>query len=122
VDVSGSIVVSSADGVIATGNFGFEHSFGSNYQLWGSAGQLTVERAFTPPAWYVPTLRIVSQDRVEELSLPAEHQFSASAGAFAAAVDAARSHGKDPDHENWAATAIRTAELVEQIGEVATRI
>ncbi|MGC5010641.1 Gfo/Idh/MocA family protein [Streptosporangium sp. DT93] len=122
VDVSGSAVAASADGVIATVNFGFEHAFGSSYQLWGSSGQLTVERAFTPPAWFVPTLRVVSQNHVEEIALPAEHQYSASAGAFAAAVAVARQKGHDPGHRSWARTAVRTAELVEQIREIAHRV
>lgn len=122
VDVSGSFVACSADGVIATGDFGFEHGFGSRYRLWGSTGQLTVERAFTPPPWYAPVLRMVSQDLVEELTLPAEHQLSAGVSAFAAAVGAARAHGHDPHHREWAATAVRTAELVARIGEAAHRI
>ncbi|GAA4196977.1 Gfo/Idh/MocA family oxidoreductase [Streptosporangium oxazolinicum] len=122
VDVSGSFVACSPDGVIATGDFGFEHGFGSRYRLWGGTGQLTVERAFLPPSWYAPTLRVVSQDRVEELTLPAEHQFSASVGAFVAAVDAARAHGHDPGHREWSATVVRTAELVAHIDETAHRI
>nr|BFE84750.1 hypothetical protein GCM10020093_073510 [Planobispora longispora] len=122
VDVAGSFVASSPDGVIATGNFGFEHSFGSRYRLWGSGGQLTVERAFTPPPWYAPTLRIVSQDHVEEITLPAEHQLGASVTAFAGAVEAARVLGHDPHHREWSATAVRTAELVARIGETAHRI
>jgi dTDP-3,4-didehydro-2,6-dideoxy-alpha-D-glucose 3-reductase len=117
VDVSGGFVAHAPDGVIATGGFGFEHSFGSHYRLWGSTGRLTVERAFTPPPWYAPTLRIVSQDRVEEITLPAEHQLSAGVSAFAAAVDAVRARGHDPHHEEWSATAIRTSALVAHINE-----
>jgi len=122
VDLSGSFVAYSADGVIATGDFGFEHGFGSRYRLWGSTGQLTVERAFTPPPWYTPTLRIVSQDHVEELTLPAEHQFNACVSAFVAAVDAVRTHGHDPHHREWSATAVRTAELIDHIARIAHRI
>ncbi|MFC4057197.1 Gfo/Idh/MocA family protein [Planomonospora corallina] len=122
VDVAGGFVAHSADGVIATGNFGFEHGFGSRYRLWGSTGQIIVERAFTPPPWYTPTLRIVSQNHVEELTLPAEHQLNAGLTAFAGAVEAARAHGHDPHHREWAATAVRTAELTARIGEAARRI
>ncbi|WP_119728825.1 Gfo/Idh/MocA family protein [Thermomonospora amylolytica] len=119
VDVSGGFIAHAPDGVIATGGFGFEHGFGSRYRLWGSTGQLIVERAFTPPPWHAPTLRIVSQDHVEEITLPAEHQLSTGVSAFAAAVDAARVHGRDPHHEEWSATAIRTAALVARIRETA---
>ncbi|WP_019872156.1 Gfo/Idh/MocA family protein [Salinispora oceanensis] len=122
VDVAGSFVVHAADGVIATGSFGLEHGFGSRYRLWGSSGQLVVERAFTPPPGHAPTLRIESQNRVEELTLPAEHQLSAGVSAFAAAVGAARAHGRDPGHEQWAGTAAGTAALVARIREVAVRI
>lgn len=119
VDVSGSFVASSPDGVIITGDFGFEHSYGSRYRLWGTTGQLTVERAFTPPPWHSPTIRLVSQDHVEELTLPAEHQLSSSVSAFAAAAETARALGYDPQHREWAAAAIRTAELVTDIHETA---
>jgi dTDP-3,4-didehydro-2,6-dideoxy-alpha-D-glucose 3-reductase len=122
VDVSGSFLACTADGVIGTGSFGFEHTFGSRYQLWGSAGRLTVERAFTPPPGYAPTLRIVSQDRVEELTLPAEHQLRQGVSAFAEAVGEALRQGADPGHRQWAATAVRTAELTERIARIADLI
>ncbi|WP_368733000.1 Gfo/Idh/MocA family protein [Streptomyces alkaliphilus] len=122
VDVSGGFTACSPDGVIASGTFGFEHSFGSRYRLWGSTGQLTVERAFTPPPWYTPTLRIVSQDHTEELTLPAEHQLGSCVKAFADAVGVARERGHDPAHGEWSTTAVRTAELVAGIAATAHRI
>jgi dTDP-3,4-didehydro-2,6-dideoxy-alpha-D-glucose 3-reductase len=114
VDVSGSFVAHTPDGVIATGDFGFEHSFAARYRLWGSTGALTVERAFSPPPTFAQTARIVSQDHAEEITLRAEHQLSNGVSAFAAAV-----RGNDSDHERWTTKAIRTAEILASINEVA---
>ena len=121
VDVAGSFVACSPAGVIAEGTFGFGHTFGSRYELWGSTGRLTVERAFTPPPWYAPAVRIAGQDHAEELTLPAEHQLSQGVGAFVAAVGRAAG-GADPGHRDWAATAVRTAELIAAVQRVAHRI
>ncbi|WP_158840059.1 Gfo/Idh/MocA family protein [Saccharothrix deserti] len=122
VDVSGSVLLRSGSGVMATANFGFEHNYGSRYVLWGSKATLSVDRAFMPAPSAAPVLRIEEQDHAEEITLPAEHQFSNSAGAFAAAVRTAQHVGHDPDHREWAGTAVRTGELIETIAETADRV
>jgi dTDP-3,4-didehydro-2,6-dideoxy-alpha-D-glucose 3-reductase len=121
VDLAGSAVLASAAGQTATLTFGFEHSYGSRYLLWGSKARLSVDRAFTPPPAHSPLVRIDEQDHAEEIALPAEDQFAKSAAAFAAAVRQARSAGTDPGLDDWAATALRTAELVDRISESARR-
>ncbi|MGC7102892.1 Gfo/Idh/MocA family protein [Amycolatopsis lurida] len=121
VDVSGSAVLHSPAGQTAALTFGFEHSYRSHYLLWGSTGRLSVDRAFTPPHTHAPVVRVEEQDRTEETTFPAEHQFAASAAAFAAAVRHARSTGGDPGHEQWLRTAVRTAALLDRIAAVANR-
>jgi NDP-hexose-3-ketoreductase len=121
VDVAGSAVLAAGTGQTATVTFGFEHGYGSYYTLWGSAGRLSVDRAFTPPATWSPVVRIVGQDHAEERTLPAEHQFAASAAAFVAAVRTARDGGTDADHDAVARTTTHTAELLARIGEDAHR-
>ncbi|MCL2733023.1 MAG: hypothetical protein FWE15_23750, partial [Actinomycetia bacterium] len=54
--------------------------------------------------------------------LPAEDQYAGTVAAFAAAVRRARLTGSDPDHQTWARTAVRTAELVEAVQRCAQRI
>ncbi|MFH8563251.1 Gfo/Idh/MocA family protein [Streptomyces sp. NPDC017988] len=122
VDVAGSAVLAASAGQIATVGFGFVHTYGSRYTLWGSEARLTVDRAFTPPATMAPVVRIEEQNRTEELVLPAEHQFAGSVAAFAAAVRETASTGVDSGHPAWAATTVRTAELLDAIHKSAVRV
>ncbi|EDY42550.2 oxidoreductase family, NAD-binding Rossmann fold protein, partial [Streptomyces sp. SPB074] len=86
VDVAGSVLLSTASGVTAQLDFGFQHSYRSTYALWGSGGRLSVPRAFTPPREHRPVVRIEQQDRLTELTLPADHQVGNALDAFAAAA------------------------------------
>ncbi|KPC83275.1 oxidoreductase [Streptomyces sp. NRRL S-4] len=122
VDVAGSVVLASATGQIATLSFGFLHTYGSRYTLWGSDARLSVDRAFTPPPTAAPLLRIEGQNHAEEIVLPAEHQFANSVAAFAAAVRQTVAVGADRDHDSWAATTVRTAELIDAIAKSAIRV
>ncbi|MGV9884589.1 Gfo/Idh/MocA family protein [Streptomyces sp. NPDC003006] len=122
VDVAGSAVLAAASGEIATLSFGFMHAYGSRYTLWGSEARLFVDRAFTPAATAAPLVRIEEQDHAEEIVLPAEHQFAGSVAAFAAAVRKTAATGTDPGHDAWAATTVRTAELLDGIQKSAVRV
>ncbi|HEX4247712.1 MAG TPA: Gfo/Idh/MocA family oxidoreductase [Pseudonocardia sp.] len=114
VDLSGSALLTSPGGVTVCAEFGFEHSYGSRYRLWGSDAQLVVDRAFSPPPAYQPVLRIDEQDHAEEIVLPAANQFARSAAAFVAAIRRAGAGGPANDPAERAAT-LRTAQLVDHI-------
>jgi dTDP-3,4-didehydro-2,6-dideoxy-alpha-D-glucose 3-reductase len=114
VDLGGHALLLSADGVPADVTFGFEHAYGSRYSVWGSAGRLTLDRAFAPPPTWAPTLRIEEQGRAEELSLPPDHQFERSVGSFATAVLAGET-AREPDEARRCAQTVRTMELVDEI-------
>ncbi|MFD7506313.1 Gfo/Idh/MocA family protein [Streptomyces sp. NPDC059850] len=86
VDTAGAALLRTPDGVSAQLSFGLDHGYRSAYELWGSLGRITVERAFTPPADHQPRVRIERQGSVEELALPADDQVAATVRAFAAAV------------------------------------
>jgi NDP-hexose-3-ketoreductase len=117
VDVSGSALLTSPGGVMVHAMFGFVHNYGAFYQVWGSAARLTVDRPFTPPAGTAPVLRIDEQNHAEELVLPAEEQYGNGVAAFAAAICAGWADG----HATYAATAERTAEIVDRVALVAVR-
>ncbi|CAI7973523.1 dTDP-3,4-didehydro-2,6-dideoxy-alpha-D-glucose 3-reductase [Frankia sp. Hr75.2] len=86
VDVSGGVLLRRPDGVTAHLTFGMEHSYRSHYELWGSSGRVAARWAYTPPPSHPPVLRIERQDRVEELTLAPDDQFSNVIAAFAARV------------------------------------
>ncbi|ADG80063.1 Gfo/Idh/MocA family protein [Tsukamurella paurometabola] len=122
VDLAGSALLVSDDGVIANLSFGFRHAYGSRYGLWGSGARLTLDRAFTPAPEARPVIRIEEQDHIEETLLAAEHQFANAVAAFVAAVRAAESGNPAPDRPGDAASTVRTAELIEQIAQHARRV
>ncbi|MEU6996443.1 Gfo/Idh/MocA family oxidoreductase [Streptomyces sp. NPDC046465] len=86
VDLGGAALLSRSDGVSAQLTWGMEHSYRSRYALWGSSGRISAHWAYTPPPTHSPVLRIERQDRVEELTLPAEDQFGNVVRAFVARV------------------------------------
>jgi predicted dehydrogenase len=110
VDVAGSALLSTSDGVTAELSFGFEHGYHSMYALWGSRGRLSLERPFTPPDDFAPVVRIQDENGVREVSLPADHQFVNIAEAFARTVldggDFA-AHGDDILRQAALVTAVR---------------
>ncbi len=56
VETAGAALLRRADGVTAQLTFGMDHAYGSCYEVWGSRGRVTVDRAFTPPADHRPAL------------------------------------------------------------------
>lgn len=83
VDLEGAALLCTAGGVPAHLGFGFRSSYRSMYEIWGSEGRITLERAFTPPPTLNPTLRVVRQDHTEEITLPTDDQFAQLVRAFA---------------------------------------
>jgi dTDP-3,4-didehydro-2,6-dideoxy-alpha-D-glucose 3-reductase len=118
VDVGGQALLVSPAGVPASVEFGFQHAYGSRYTLWGSSARLVLGRAYTPAPGWQPVLRIEEQDHVEEITLPADHQFERSVGAFAAAVRAGRAAG-DAEEAAWCAAAAETVRLADEVRRLA---
>lgn len=116
VDVSGHALLHTPSGHIAQVSFGFEFAYRCVYSLWGSEGRIVLDRAYTPPWWHQPTIRIERDDRVEEIRLPAQDQFASSLRAFAGAVlGSARPHDEPED-------VLRQARLIERIRNCASEI
>nr|UPI48945.1 3-Kktoreductase [Micromonospora sp.] len=86
VDLEGAALLCTSEGVPAHLSFGFRSSYRSMYEIWGSEGRITLERAFTPPPALSPTLRVVRQDHAEEITLRPDDQFAGLVRAFARAV------------------------------------
>ncbi|MDQ4037736.1 MAG: Gfo/Idh/MocA family oxidoreductase [Actinomycetota bacterium] len=86
VDVAGSALLCSPDGRTAQVEFGFQHAYRCEYTLWGSEGSVFVDRAFTPPPAWRPTVRVKRQNEARELVLPPEDQFAITLREFVTAV------------------------------------
>ncbi|MBB4911557.1 Gfo/Idh/MocA family protein [Actinophytocola algeriensis] len=119
VDVSGHALLTSPDGVFADLEFGFQHTYRSRYQIWGSAAALRLDHAFTPPPGHRGSLDIEEQDHGEQLVMPAAHQFRLSVERFA---DAVRTGWSARTEAPWLAGARETARLAEEIRAVAVTV
>ncbi|MFE9427179.1 Gfo/Idh/MocA family protein [Kitasatospora sp. NPDC006697] len=86
VDTSGAALLRTPQGVTAQLDYGLDHGYRSSYELCGSEGRITVDRAFTPPAGFRPAVRLERRTGAEPVDLPAEDQVAATVAAFAAAV------------------------------------
>lgn len=109
VDVAGSVLLADGTGLTAQCDFGLTHAYRNTYSVWGSAGRIELDWAFTPPPETRPLLRLHRGDRREELTLPATDQFLGMVTAFARACaePAARAEHR--------ADAQRQASLLESI-------
>ncbi|MGW0085239.1 Gfo/Idh/MocA family protein [Streptomyces sp. NPDC003393] len=107
VDTSGAALLRTPGGVTAEITFGMEHAYRSAYELWGSQGSLTVDRAFTPPARDVPVIGLHRGAKTEEIRLEPHDQVAATVATFAAAVRA----GTPPD----AGDTLRQSELLSRM-------
>jgi NDP-hexose-3-ketoreductase len=107
--LSGSVLLTTAEGVTAHLSFGMENAYRNSYEFSGTAGRLTLDRVFTPPPWYQPVVRVERQDHREEFVLPPDHQFVNSVGAF---VDAVL---RGTDVTPWQQGSLRQAALVDRI-------
>ncbi|OZM74153.1 oxidoreductase [Amycolatopsis antarctica] len=117
VDVGGQALLATPRGVLTSLEFGFQHTYRSRYQLWGSSAAMCLDHAFTPPPAHRCPLDIEEQDHSERLMMPAVHQFERSIDSF---VDAALG-GYAPETERpWLSGARETARLAEEIRAVAT--
>ncbi|MET9558360.1 Gfo/Idh/MocA family oxidoreductase [Streptomyces sp. NPDC006645] len=86
VDTAGAILLDTPDGVSAQLAYGLDHGYQSGYELLGSKGRISLDRAFTPPADHRPTVCLEDGSGPRRISLPAEDQVAATVTAFAAAV------------------------------------
>ncbi|WP_405577949.1 Gfo/Idh/MocA family protein [Streptomyces sp. NBC_01190] len=99
VDVAGAALLRRDDGVTASLHFGIDHAYRSRYELCGSTGRITVDRAFTPAADHRPLIAIERASGTRTLRLAADDQVANCLTTFGAAVRARRAgRPQDADH------------------------
>lgn len=116
VALSGDVLATTPAGVTAQLTFGMEHSYRTGYEFHGSEGTLSLDRVFTPPAGWQPTVRIARQDHREERTLPADDQFANVVRLF---VEAVR---EGADLSACTAGSLRLASFVDQTRRTARRV
>ncbi len=100
VDTGGAVLLAAPDGRTAQVVFGMEHSYRSAYEVRGSAGRLTLERAYAPPADRPPVVRIETAAGAEDVVLPPEDQCANAVNSFARAVRSPSGHrSTEPSEE-----------------------
>ena len=75
VDVFGSAMLKNQVKQVAHVSFGFNCYYQCILELLGTKGKLMVERAFTPPPGFRPTVRLEHQDRKQEYILDADNHY-----------------------------------------------
>ncbi len=67
VDLTGSIMLRTADGVPVQTAYGFSHFYQNGYEIWGKDGKITTTRAFTArPDFAAPVILETRAGRTEE--------------------------------------------------------
>jgi len=71
----GSAFLKGADGMGAQIAFGFDNFYQCNYEIWGSKGKITLDRAYTPGANFSPTIILEKSGEVaKEINVaPSDH-------------------------------------------------
>jgi NDP-hexose-3-ketoreductase len=108
---AGSALLRSDMGVTAHLTYGIEHSYRSEYALWGSEGHILLRRAFSTPDTHTPVVRIERQNIVEERTLAPDNQFVNIAGIFARTILDGGDFGPAAD------SILQQAELVHTIAQ-----
>ncbi|MEU5539077.1 Gfo/Idh/MocA family oxidoreductase [Streptomyces sp. NPDC020362] len=88
VDTAGAALLCTPGGVTAQLSFGLDHAYRSSYELWGSTGRITVDRAFTPPPDHAPLIRLESAAGVRQVEAEPDDQVANTVRRF---CEAARS-------------------------------
>ncbi|MEU8779233.1 Gfo/Idh/MocA family oxidoreductase [Streptomyces sp. NPDC048606] len=108
-DTAGAVLLRSPSGVTARLGFGWDRAYRCAYELWGSEGRLSLDRAFTTPDDHSPVLRLERPEGTRELTLPAEAHFENAVDVFASTV--LRRADFEPHHED----VLRQAALVDAV-------
>ena len=109
VDVGGGIFLENDEGLISETAFGFDHFYQCNYEIWGSEGYLRMNRAYTAPPGFSPTMVIETKAGVETISLPSDNHFSHMLSYFSEGVR----NGRDREAEY--VESLIQADLLQQV-------
>ncbi|MCS0639583.1 Gfo/Idh/MocA family oxidoreductase [Streptomyces sp. LP05-1] len=121
VETAGAALLRDEHGVSAQLTFGMDHSYRSAYELWGSEGRITLDRAFTPPSGHRPVIHLERHGTTERIELPPADQVALTVEAFEAACRAAAAPDSGPAAPPDARVCLRQADLLDAVRRSAQR-
>ncbi len=110
VDIYGGAILKNDKEQIAHVSFSFDNFYQCSYEIWGSKGKITAERAFTPPVNFGPKITLEKQNHKQEFVITPDNHFINILKEFHRAI-----HEKD-FQRHWN-DALNQAKLLNQIRE-----
>lgn len=75
VDIYGGAYLKAGTGIFAEIAFGFDNFYQCNYEIWGSEGKITAQKAFTPGPDYKPRIVLEKQDNIINYDIEPDNHF-----------------------------------------------
>lgn len=75
VDIYGGAIMKNEKEQIAHVSFSFDNYYQCSYEIWGTKGKITADRAFTPTSNFAPTIRLERQDHKQEFAIKPDNHF-----------------------------------------------
>jgi len=108
VDIYGGALLKNGKGQIAHISFSFDNFYQCSYEIWGTRGKITADRAFTPPPYFAPRIVLEKQDHRQEFVIQPDNHFVNILKEFR------RSIITEDFNEHWA-DSLNQARLLDQI-------
>ena len=86
INIYGGAYLSNGKDVCAQLGFGFDNFYQCNYEIWGSRGKITVDRAFTPKPDYSPLIIVEKQGEQQTYRMDPDNHFVGSIREFYKAI------------------------------------
>lgn len=110
VDIYGGAILKNNKDQIAHVSFSFDNYYQCSYEIWGSKGKITADRAFTPPPNFAPTILLEKQDHKQEFIITPDNHFINILKEFHRAI-------QEKDFHRHRNDAVLQANLLEKIRE-----
>jgi predicted dehydrogenase len=75
IDMGGSATFQNDNGITAQTTWGFDNFYQCNYEIWGSKGKITAERAYTAAPNVQPKIIVEKQGTKDEIILDSDNHF-----------------------------------------------
>jgi NDP-hexose-3-ketoreductase len=108
VDIYGGAYLKAEDGSFAEVAFGFDNFYQCNYEIWGSKGKISANRAFTPGPDFKPKITLEQKGESFEYEADAESQFVTILTEFARCV-------RENDREGKYGEILNQARLLQEL-------